>query len=197
MPQNIFKIDRTNVETLDLKMLLLIGGIVVLFFLFVYPMLTKKELFTLDELKEKAKNAYDTVRSTVTETFNINEKMDVDYTLEAGCAKPEEKKVETMSDVQKTTKIDAFGSLESPSGNTNIEFNKVDTQMCSKACCSPQWGQDPYDDGRIMANDLGTKYFTTNYMCNGENPGDKGNGCVCVTKDTFGYLGNRGGNNME
>jgi hypothetical protein len=194
MPQNIFKIDRSNVETLDLKMLLLIGGIVVLFFLFIYPMLTKKELFSLDELKQNAQNLYNSVRQKMT---TRKENMDVDYTLDAGCAKPEEKKVETMSDVQKTTKIDAFGSLESPSGNTNIESNKVDTQMCSKACCSPQWGQDPFNDGRIMANDLGTKYFATNYMCNGENPGDKGNGCVCVTKDTFGYLGNRGGNNME
>jgi hypothetical protein len=191
MPQNIFKIDRSNVKTLDLKMLLLIGGLVVLFFLFVYPMLSRKE--TLPDSLNKLKNKVMAVAETFT---GRKEKMDVDYTLDAGCAKPEEKKVETMSDVQKTTKIDAFGSLDAPNGNS-IDSHKVDTQKCSKACCSPQWGVDPFSDGRIMGNDLGSKYFATNYMCNGENPGDKGNGCVCVTKDTFGYLGNRGGNNME
>ncbi len=192
MPQNIFKIDRSNVETLDLKMLLLIGGIVIVFFLFIYPMLTKKEFFSLDGLKQKAKNAYGVAK----EKFSVIQKM-TDNTLDAGCAKPEETKVETMSDVQQATKIDAFGSLDTPKGNADIDAHKVDTQMCSKACCSPQWGQENATDDRIMPNDLGTKYFSTNYMCNGENPGDKGHGCVCVTNDTFGYLGERGGNNME
>jgi hypothetical protein len=193
MAKNIFKIDRSNVESLDLKMLLIIGGIVVLFFLFVYPMLTKKETFStslttsLDSLKSGAMD--------MVETFtNLKERL-VDYTLDAGCAKPEEKKVETMADVQKTTQMTINGSFEAPSGN--VDSHKVDTQMCSKSCCSPQWGHQAEGDDRVMANDLGSKYFATNYTCNGENPGDQGNGCVCVSKDTFGYLGNRGGNNME
>ena len=194
MAQQIFRMAQSgNVKGLDLKMLLIIGGIVVLFFLFVYPMLTKKELFpSLDELKLQAQEAVDSVKGKL-----MPEKQGMeDYTLDAGCGKPE-KKVENMSDVQKTTKIDAFGDLVAPSGNSDIEANKVDTKLCSKACCSSQWGQDPSKDERIMPNDLGNKYFATNYMCNGENPGDKGHGCVCVNKDTFGYLGNRGGNNME
>jgi hypothetical protein len=193
MAGQIFRMAQSgNVSNgIDLKMLLIIGGIVVLFFLFVYPMLTKKE-FLLDDIKQQATNFANSIQNTMNP---VRQGME-DYTLDAGCAKPE-KKVEQMSDVQKTTKIDAFGGLATPNGNTDIETNKVDTQMCSKACCSPQWGQDPVNDDRVMPNDLGSKYFSTNYMCNGENPGDKGNGCVCVTKDTFGYLGNRGGNNME
>ena len=78
----------------------------------------------------------------------------------------------------------------------DIDEYKLENKMCSKSCCSPQWGVSPESDDRIQPNDLGTKFLPTNYMCSGDNPGDKGNGCVCVDKDTFSYLGNRGGNNI-
>jgi hypothetical protein len=272
-------------DKLDIKILLIIGVIVVLFFLFIYPMLSKKESF-MDLLKNNIQNTYDNITNKLYTKQNMT-----DYTVDSECSKPKEKKVEFMneeqhiqsdnnelpsqlempvmnidgynpyqsnnvefmneeqhiqsdnnelempvmnvdgynpyqsnnvefmneeqhihydnnqlqpqqyveymSDIQSTKKMSADGNLEAPRTSKDIQSNKVDSQMCSKSCCSPQWGYEQNNDKRVMPNDLGTKFLATNYMCNGENPGDLGNGCVCVNKDTFGYLGNRAGNNME
>lgn len=104
---------------------------------------------------------------------------------------------EHMADVESTTKMSATGNLVSETNMTDIDNKKLSEMQCSRACCSPQWGVETEKDDRIQPNDLGTKYMPTNYMCNGENPGDKGHGCVCVTKDAFDYLGERGGNNVQ
>jgi hypothetical protein len=104
--------------------------------------------------------------------------------------------LETMSDYVKPDNVDAFGAL-SPVHSDETDKYKLQDMMCSKSCCSPQWGVTPEEDDRIKANDLGTKFFPTNYTCDGNNVGDHGNGCVCVSKDAFSYLGNRGGNNIE
>jgi hypothetical protein len=105
-------------------------------------------------------------------------------------------KIENMSDIMKGDKMDIFGNISSVN-NANIDNYKLENMMCSKACCSNQWGMGVSNDNRIKTNDVGSKFFSTNYMCSGDNPTDKGNGCVCVTKDMFSYLGNRGGNNTE
>ena len=103
--------------------------------------------------------------------------------------------VQHMSDFVQPNESTATGSL-SPVASNDIDNYKLENKMCSKSCCSSQWGVKPEPDDRIKPNDLGTKFLPTNYMCSGDNPGDKGNGCVCVDKDTFSYLGNRGGNNI-
>jgi hypothetical protein len=103
---------------------------------------------------------------------------------------------EGMADYVPPDQISATGNLK-PVASNDIEKFKIENMMCSKSCCSPQWGVKQHEDDRIQANDLGTKYMPTNYMCSGDNVGDHGNGCVCIDKDTFSYLGNRGGNNFD
>jgi len=199
MAGDLFRIVKKTNEVsgnFDLKMLLIVGAIVILFFVVVYPMLKKSS--------EKMSNTWlDSVKSTVsgaadkaTNMVNTTIQRMTDYTTDAGCGKPE-KKVETMANIQKTSQITATGDLSPATSNDDIAALKTDTVACSKACCSPQWGMEQPKDDRVMPNDLGTKYFPTNYMCNGENPGDHGNGCVCMTNQIFNTLGNRGGNNLE
>jgi len=175
-----------NSEKINWTMLLLIGGFILLVFLILYPLI-KKESFKSFNTMEKFAKLVENV---------------TDYTVDAGCGIPkssEEKKedikVETMADVQSTTKMTASGDLTPANSSEISNENKVDTMACSKACCSPQWGIENTQDDRVMPNDLGNKFFPTNYMCNGENPGDHGNGCVCVNKNGFDNLGFRGGNN--
>ena len=75
--------------------------------------------------------------------------------------------------------------------NTNAPTVKLDQNMCSKQCCNHSQWPVPHDakSGPISKDKL-KNYIGTNLSCNyGE-----GSGCLCVTKDDFNYLANRGGN---
>ena len=68
---------------------------------------------------------------------------------------------------------------------------KLETNMCSKQCCNhTQWPVP--DDVKIkdMSDEEMGKYVPTNLSCNFGS----GSGCLCVTKDDFKYLSNRGSN---
>jgi hypothetical protein len=248
---------------INMRMLLIIGAIVIVFFLFIYPTLKKRENFGMNDItamlgmKQNFTNQITekfglgdlqnmlgmaqpatpkTTESTVQhftpafETFaNVVEPMEDPNTASLGVVEdntnvmpteapsapielPEYVKklltntehmsnntldhMENMADVMKGDKIDAFGTLKSVNNNA-INNYRLEDMMCSKSCCSNQWGIQGEKDPRILPNDVGTKYFPTNYTCSGDNATDRGNGCVCMNKDTFSFLGNRGGNNSE
>jgi len=70
------------------------------------------------------------------------------------------------------------------------DIKKIDLNKCSKDCCNIQWLDNPEligtDNGK-----LNNDYVSSNLSCNfGEN-----SGCVCLKKDDFNYLSNRGQNN--
>jgi hypothetical protein len=167
------------------KMLLIISGIVIVFFIFVYPALKKEHMnfdfnYISNIAKENAVKAVDEIKNLTKQT-----KQTMTNLLPNNA--------ENMADIEKATKMTVTGDLTDETSNENL--SKVDTMYCSKSCCSPQWGMENQKDERVMPNDLGSKFYPTNYMCNGENVGDHGNGCVCMTKDGFDELGFRGGNN--
>lgn len=76
----------------------------------------------------------------------------------------------------------------------NTDISKLDKNKCSKQCCKhTQW---PTSIGKIEGNinDEELKnYIGTNLSC---NFGD-GSGCLCVSKEEFNYLTNRGGNSKS
>jgi hypothetical protein len=75
---------------------------------------------------------------------------------------------------------------------TNITNTpKLDTNICSKQCCNhTQWPvPDDVKTKEISDKDM-EKYIGTNLSCNFGS----GSGCLCVTKDDFKYLANRGSN---
>lgn len=75
--------------------------------------------------------------------------------------------------------------------NEPDEIRKLDKNICSKQCCNhSQWAvPDDAKSGPIPKEKL-NDYIGSNFSCNfGE-----GSGCLCVTKDDFNYLANRGGN---
>lgn len=75
--------------------------------------------------------------------------------------------------------------------NNSGEIKKLDRNICSKQCCNHSQWPVPHDakSGPIPKDKL-KDYIGTNMSCNfGE-----GSGCLCVTKDDFNYLANRGGN---
>jgi hypothetical protein len=77
-------------------------------------------------------------------------------------------------------------------GLDNIpEIKKLDKNRCSKQCCKHVQWPVPHDakTKEIPDKEL-ENYIGTNLSCNfGE-----GSGCLCVTKDDFNYLSNRGSN---
>ena len=84
-----------------------------------------------------------------------------------------------------------------------LDDNKMDMQKCSVNCCGlNQW--TPLNDpnyGKIsqdLNNDYGqwiydnySHYVGSNFSCNN---GDKGNGCICLSKNILNYMSNHGGN---
>lgn len=94
--------------------------------------------------------------------------------------------------------------FNNPASNSELPDNmKIDLQKCSMNCCSlNQWTpfMDPnygpvtqelnYDYG-IWARDLPTDVVPNNYSCDN---GDKGRGCVCLSKNLMNIYANRGGN---
>lgn len=68
---------------------------------------------------------------------------------------------------------------------------KIDTNKCSKQCCKfTQWPV-PFNiiDPNVDKKDL-DKYIPTNINCNN----GAGGGCVCITKDDYQYLSDKGNN---
>jgi hypothetical protein len=84
-----------------------------------------------------------------------------------------------------------LNNLKEKFANNTDEIKKLDKNMCSKQCCNHSQWPVPHDakSGPISKEKL-ANYIGTNLTCNfGE-----GSGCLCVTKDDFNYLANRGGN---
>lgn len=74
----------------------------------------------------------------------------------------------------------------------NVELNvKLDKNMCSRQCCKfTQW-PIPHDlNEKIISEEQLDKYIGTNFSCNFGH----GSGCLCVSRDDFDYLTNRGQN---
>jgi hypothetical protein len=67
---------------------------------------------------------------------------------------------------------------------------KISNAMCSKSCCGKQW-PTPFEmkDDRLSNEDL-KRIVPNNFSCQG----DKGHGCVCIDKETHGFLSTRGNN---
>lgn len=94
--------------------------------------------------------------------------------------------------------IELTERLENLNNNKNINNDednegiiKLDKNMCSKQCCKhTTWPSSVGDiEGDIKKEDL-DKYIGSNLSCNFGN----GSGCLCITKDDFNYLSNRGQN---
>lgn len=71
------------------------------------------------------------------------------------------------------------------------EPRKLDKNICSKQCCKHVQWPVPHDakTKEIPDKEL-ENYIGTNLSCNFGS----GSGCLCVTKDDFNYLANRGSN---
>ncbi len=84
-----------------------------------------------------------------------------------------------------------LSKLKEKFANNPDQIRKLDKNICSKQCCNHSQWPVPHDakSGPIPKDKL-KNYIGTNMSCNfGE-----GSGCLCVTKDDFNYLANRGGN---
>lgn len=72
----------------------------------------------------------------------------------------------------------------------NNDTNKLDQNMCSIHCCKHVQWPVPFNTNDPNANpDLFKNYIGTNLSCNN---GPTGGGCLCVTKENYEYLSNRG-----
>lgn len=89
---------------------------------------------------------------------------------------------------EKQNNMEKFEQLEDVV--TNLEVQKMDTNICSKQCCKfTQWPV-PFNTQNPNVNpDLLKKFIGTNLSC---NYGPDGGGCLCMTKDNFNYLANHG-----
>ena len=75
--------------------------------------------------------------------------------------------------------------------NNTLEIKKLDKNVCSKQCCKHVQWPVPHDaKTKDMSDKELEKYISTNLSCNFGS----GSGCLCVTKDDFNYLANRGSN---
>jgi len=72
------------------------------------------------------------------------------------------------------------------------EIKQLDKNICSKQCCKHVQWPPPHATitKEIIDKDLKKKYIGTNFSCNSGS----GSGCLCMTKDDFSYLANRGSN---
>lgn len=96
-----------------------------------------------------------------------------------------------MPTIESKQKKDLNKLKEGFDNKPNNEIRKLDRNICSKQCCNHSQWPVPHDakTGPIPKDKL-NNYIGTNLSC---NFGD-GSGCLCVTKDDFNYLANRGGN---
>lgn len=77
-------------------------------------------------------------------------------------------------------------------GLTNIgDENKIDTNLCSRQCCKhTQWPVDHNLHEKNIPEEQLKNYVPTNFSCNFGS----GSGCLCVSKEQYNYLSNRGTN---
>ena len=75
--------------------------------------------------------------------------------------------------------------------NTNTEIMQLDKNICSKQCCKHvQWAVPIDNITKEVPNKDLENYIGSNLSCNSGS----GSGCLCMTKDNFNYLANRGSN---
>ncbi len=90
------------------------------------------------------------------------------------------------------TCIEKFNTIKNNLPENYIPDAKIDQNICSKQCCKFAVWEPPFDvknpniDPTFM-----DKFIGTNLSC-GNGP-DNG-GCVCMTKNDFNYIANRGQN---
>jgi len=78
--------------------------------------------------------------------------------------------------------------------NTNEPAVKIDKNMCSRQCCKFSQWPVPHDlHEKTIPDDQLKNYIGSNLSCNFGS----GSGCLCVSKDDFNYLANRGGNSSS
>jgi hypothetical protein len=84
----------------------------------------------------------------------------------------------------------SINKIKESLSNTSEQL-KLDKNICSKQCCKHVQWPVPHDaiTKEISDKDM-EKYIGTNLTCNLGS----GSGCLCVTKDDFNYLSNRGSN---
>ena len=85
-------------------------------------------------------------------------------------------------------KLEKQHTLEERETMENIQanVNGIDTNKCSRDCCSHTQWQPPH----MPPHDSNSQYIGTNLSCNrGE-----GSGCLCMTQGDFNNLQARGGN---
>jgi hypothetical protein len=91
----------------------------------------------------------------------------------------------SLDKINKEEQIDNFTSLL-----TSNNDNKIDKNMCSIHCCKHvQWPVLFNTNDPNVKPDLFKNYIGSNLSCNN---GPTGGGCVCVTKENYEYLSNRG-----
>ena len=81
-------------------------------------------------------------------------------------------------------------SIKESLSNT-MEIRKLDKNICSKQCCKHTQWPVPHDlHKKDIPEEEMKNYVGTNFSCNFGS----GSGCLCVSKDDFNYLANRGNN---
>jgi hypothetical protein len=86
--------------------------------------------------------------------------------------------------------ISNYGTIDKLDDGYNGEMG-LNYNMCSKACCSPQYPPPFALEEDVMVNSMKDKFVPNNYACN--NAWNNA-GCVCMTKEQHNYIGSRGGN---
>lgn len=86
--------------------------------------------------------------------------------------------------------VSNYGVVEKLDDGYNGEMG-LNYNMCSKACCSPQYPTPFALESDEQVNKMKDKFVLNNYACN--NAWNNA-GCVCMTKEQHNYLSSRGGN---
>lgn len=86
--------------------------------------------------------------------------------------------------------ISNYGTIDKLDDGYNGDMG-LNYNMCSKACCSPQYPPPFAVEEDVMVNSMKDKFVPNNYACN--NAWNNA-GCVCMTKKQHDYIGSRGGN---
>lgn len=84
-----------------------------------------------------------------------------------------------------------FNNVNNRQGLLDPVFN-IENNMCSKACCGPSYGLQPYEPNSEIVEQVRKGEFVPNNMyCNNSF---QDAGCMCMTKKQANILSTRGGN---